>query len=254
MSLNNVRNLFPADNGLPRWLTGLETDADRITKHGWDPFVECSFCGDTGTLPISDLPCHCLTGMALEKQRKRAEQWPTIVPRAFRSYTLAEHPNRKLANEVCTWMDSHPTLTGENLIVQGPIGCGKTGAAIAALRELHFTGALVRHWFLPDLMDQLRTEEMGRADDLRQKPTMSYLLDCDVLLLDDAGKERNSRYVEERMLVIINGRYTRNLPTILTTNIGDGWEQYLGPAAASRITENVRIIKATGADLRRRTQ
>ena len=193
----------------------------------------------------------------------RSEQWPNIVPRRFRDYTLAGHPNTRLANEVGSWMDAQPTLTGENLVIQGPVGTGKTGAAIGALREFHFAGwmgdkpevrrpLICRYWYLPDLMDQLRSEEMRSVDSMRDKPTMSYLLDCDVLLLDDAGKERNTPYVEERMLVIINGRYSRKVPTILTTNIGDGWEQYLGPAAASRINENARHVKATGSDLRKR--
>ena len=182
----------------------------------------------------------------------RSEQWPNIVPRRFRDYTLAGHPNTRLANEVGSWMDAQPTLTGENLVIQGPVGTGKTGAAIGALRELHFSGAIVRYWFLPDLMDQLRAEETGRVDELRLKPTMSYLLDCDVLLLDDAGRERPTSYVEERMKVIVNGRYSRNVPTILTTNLGSEWEEYLGKFSASRINENARLVKATGSDLRKR--
>lgn len=248
MTLTNITSLFPDENKLTHIVAkAREADADRRGKFGWDPFVTCTFCGDSGMLPDSKVECHCEEGVKRATQRVRIERWPTLVPHKLRDYTLSAHPRHELADGVATWLASNPCRTGQNLVIQGPVGTGKTGAAIGALRELHFSGATVRYWFLPDLMDQLRSEEFERSNAV----TMSHLLDCDVLLLDDAGKERNSRYVEERMLVIVNGRYTRNTPTILTSNIGDGWESYLGPAAASRINENVQTIKATGADLRK---
>lgn len=256
MTLSNIRTLYPE---VPRWVRGSETDADRIKRYGWDPFVTCSFCGDHGTLPGTGLPCHCLIGTAKETQRLRAERWPTLVPRRFRHYTLSGHPNQQLAGEVCQWLDRQPT--GENLVIQGSVGTGKTGAAIGAVRELHFSGATVRYWSLPDLLDQLRAEEFERKQDGpvdmgRKRPTMSWLIECDYLLLDDMGTERtHSEYVTDRLYLIFNGRYTENRPTIITTNVPPSkWGEYLGDRAASRINEQATYIRAGGTDLRKRAR
>jgi DNA replication protein DnaC len=121
------------------------------------------------------------------------------------------------------------------------------------LRELHFQGAIVRYWSLPDLMDQLRADEFGRNNDdpLRKKPTMSYLQECDVLLLDDMGTERPTEYVKDRIYLIINSRYERNLPTIFTTNQNrTEFLERLSKPCASRIQQNARWVDAGGPDLR----
>jgi DNA replication protein DnaC len=236
-----------------------ESDAERITRHGWQPFVACSFCGDTGYDPDTGRECAvCILGVQLVKRQVLEQQWPTIIPRRFVDYTLEAHPNVALAKAVGEWIDSNPCMTGENLVLQGGVGRGKTGAALAALRELHFQGAIVRYWSLPDLMDQLRADEFGRNNDdpLRKKPTMSYLQECDVLLLDDMGTERQTAYVHDRIYLIINSRYERNLPTIFTTN--QNKQQFLdhldppGPLkpCASRIQQNARWVDAGGPDLR----
>lgn len=232
-----------------------ESDAERIARHGWQPFVACSFCGGLGIDPDTGRECDvCDAGAQLLKRSTLEQMWPTIAPRRFVGYTLDDHPNRKLAQDVGTWLDANPCTTGQNLVLHGGVGRGKTGAALAALRELHFQGAIVRYWSFPDLMDQLRADEFGRNHDdpLRKKPTMSYLQECDCLLLDDMGTERPTDYVKDRIYLIINSRYERSLPTIFTTNQNKNeFLDRLSTPCASRIQQNIRWIDAIGPDLRR---
>lgn len=234
---------------------GRETDADRIEKYGWPVDVACTFCGDTGKLPGTQMECHCATGAALYTQTTRRALWPALIPKRFHDYTLAGHPNRKLAADVGGWVDSHPVGSGENIVIQGGVGTGKTGAAIAALRELFFTGSSILYWSLPDLMDALRAEEFSRTkgdDPARPVPTMGQLTNVDVLLLDDMGTERPTAYVTDRLFLIVDKRYGEGKPTVVTTNVvGGGFEKYLGDRIASRLRECSRVIVAAGPDLRR---
>ena len=234
-----------------------ESDAERIKRHGWDPFVTCAWCGDTGMIPDTQAECFCEVGTDRLTKASRELHWINIAPKRFRDYALDNHPNKVLAEAVGAWLDGDPLTTGENLVIQGGTGRGKTGAAIGAIREFHFRGKTVRYWSLPDLMDQLRSEEFERSnpqaviDSLRKKPTMSYLTDCDCLLLDDMGTERPTKYVEDRIYIIVNQRYTNGLPTIITTNwVGKRFHEYLGERVASRINESARYISAAGPDLR----
>ena len=233
---------------------GRESDEQRIARFGWSPFVQCIWCGDTGIDPEFGTECHCVVGVAKNQQRIRREQWPTLVPKRFVDYTLTEHPNKRLAADVGAWLDSNPIRTGENLVIQGATGRGKTGAAIGALRELHFQGALVRYWSLPDLMDQLRAEEFGRGDteSAKSRPTMAWLTNCACLLLDDMGTERPTKYVEDRLYTLFDGRYVDKRPTVITTNYSkDKLREYWGERITSRIEESVRYVGAPGLDLRK---
>jgi hypothetical protein len=238
-------------HGIPR----VETDADRIARHKWPPFVECSYCGDTGLHPDGGGECFCEKGIDATYARVRDESWHygDIVPRRFRDLCLDSHPNAALVDSVRMWLETNPVRNGENLVLLGGVGRGKTGAAIAALREMHYDGALVRYWSLPDLMDQLRADEFsrGQTDELRKKPTMPYLRDCDCLLLDDMGTERPTKFAIDRLYLIINGRSEQGLPTIFTTNQSkENFLEHLGPPCASRVQQSIRWINVTGPDLR----
>lgn len=228
-----------------------EQARERAERFGFDPIHECPYCGDTGKDPETGVYCTCPAGEQTVATLHLQTVWRNTIPPRFHDYTLSGHPNVDLAAKVAEWMKENPISTGQNLVITGGTGRGKTGAAIAAIREMHFSGALVRYWSLPDLMDVLRQEEFRQRDDLRQKPTMPWLIDSDVLLLDDMGTERPTPFVRDRLYVVFNERYTRRRPTIITTNIGsDHLKDYFGERIASRINESVRYVACSGPDLR----
>lgn len=230
-----------------------KTYVERREKYGWEPFVECSWCGDTGINPDNNTYCLCLEGTSRARSAALHEQWATTIPYRFQGFTFDTHPNPELAAQVKAWVQGEPCATGTNLVIQGGTGQGKTGAAIAALRVLHFTGHIVRYANLPDLMDQFREENKPGSD--IKAPAMPWLIDCDVLCLDDMGAERPNPFVTERLYVLINGRYVHDKPTIITTNhVGKRLDDYFGDRIASRIEE--KCVEVIGdkrwPDLRRK--
>jgi DNA replication protein DnaC len=251
--------LVNSDDFLPTSLAKLQkTYTERRAKYGWPVFVEdtfCNFCGETGINPDNNTFCLCPVGMDLARSSARTEQWGTVVPHKFQGFTFASHPNTELASEVAHWVATDPVEHGTNLVIQGGTGQGKTGAAIAALRDLHFAGHIVRYANLPDLMDQFREENKVSPRAEVKAPAMPWLVDCDCLLLDDMGAERPNPFVTERLYVLINGRYVNGKPTIITTNhVGKKLDDYFGERIASRIEENhVEIVgRRQWPDLRRK--
>ena len=79
---------------------------------------------------------------------------------------------------------------------------------------------------------------------------------CSLLVLDDLGKEKPSEWVEETLYEIINARYVRRLPVIITTNVGlkavETRYPWNGEAIVSRLFEMCAGVKVGGDDWRRR--
>ena len=50
---------------------------------------------------------------------------------------------------------------------------------------------------------------------------ISEFINCDVLIIDDLGKEKPSEWVLEKLYYIINERYEHNKPIIVTTNFSE---------------------------------
>jgi DNA replication protein DnaC len=241
------------------WQIQRRERAERITKFGFAPDCNCTWCGGSGINREEGSICHCESGDEKAKSITRISSWPHLVPTLFENYTLESCPNGKLAADVSAWLAGDPVSTGQNLVIQGRVGVGKTGAAIGALRELHMAGHSVAYWSLPDLMDIFRSEERSAITgrdftEGRKVPMMEHLRRVGCVLLDDLGQERVTDYVAERLYVLIDGRYSARKPTILTTNLaGQDLEQHIGERNASRLRENYISVRALGHDLRRRS-
>jgi DNA replication protein DnaC len=232
---------------------------ERIARFGFRPDCQCTWCGDTGLNREEGAICFCPAGERKAEAVAREASWSHLVPTRFERYTLDGCPNTPLVAKVAEWLAGDPTVTGQNLVISGGVGRGKTGAAIGALRELHMAGKSVAYWSLPNLMDIFRLEERGTKlgkdfTENRPAPVMEQITRIDCVLLDDLGQERVTDYVAERLYVLIDGRYVATKPTILTTNLSrQDLEAHIGERSASRIRENYCSARATGRDLRDRS-
>ncbi len=120
-----------------------------------------------------------------------------------------------------------PEASPKGLALIGDEGSGKTTAMWALFRELESQG------LAPILLGSL---EMGRvlgtaARDIRD---VGWMARCRVLMIDDLGKERASPGIASLFWEVLNERYNRNLPLIVSSRFkGEDFvarfgEPYLG--------------------------
>lgn len=174
---------------------------------------------------------------------QRRERWAAKTPARFREARL-DALDDELRTELETWLltEPHP-----NLWLVGPVGVGKTHAAVAVLRELYVVQRVtdVRRWFVGSLLDRLDWRNPDNAE------TMSRARSASVLVLDDLGVGELSEWAVGRIGSLVNERYERTLPTIVTTNREPGvLREVVGERTYSRLAEGATVLEVGGDDRR----
>lgn len=100
-------------------------------------------------------------------------------------------------------------------------GSGKTMLAcgIANSLKTHDRDLTLKFISAPAYMKKLKSgfgEQDSDRQDIRAKIREYY--DCDILIIDDLGAEKRSDWSDSELFDLIDSRYTRELPTIITSN------------------------------------
>jgi DNA replication protein DnaC len=142
---------------------------------------------------------------------------------------------------------------GLGLIIKGPVGTGKTTAAIAIMKEA------IKHKKSPyfismiSLLDKL----MSFRDQEERYEFEQRIQNCPLLVLDDLGgeyigKNKEESWMLKRIMSIIAERHQRSKSIIITTNlpIKELAERY-DQRAIDRIRSTNQIITLLGESLRK---
>ena len=217
--------------------------------------------------------CQCPEGQAIKAQddavvHRYAETQRAIklarfvqrakVPNEYRDATFESYPavtgTQQHVAYLRTWAESF-TPIGDSVMLWGEPNTGKTGLAVATMREVvarHGTSA----WFttVVDLLDEIRDtydqprkrQVMHAKDDIEEQVTTRQLQDAvkevPLLILDDLGVERPSEWVIEELYKLLNHRYNDNKRTIFTSNLSP---TQLNARLGERIVW--RIVKMCGS-------
>lgn len=134
--------------------------------------------------------------------------------------------------------DRDALLAGKGLFLHGGVGSGKTVYAAAALTAVARHRYVVEEGPVPSVCLVSVTQLLrGLRDALGAGEQEKALVDqygqgIGLLALDDLGTEKASEWTLQVLHEIINERYERLLPVIVTTNANglDGLAQFLGDA------------------------
>lgn len=187
---------------------------------------------------------------AAQTQARLARLWQA-VPEHFRDFTLESYPGSlELARRLRVWIE-----TDWWLYLYGGIGRGKSGLAVALLRELIEQGRSGVFVVVPDMLARIRRTYGSREDAEADEATiMGSLYDADVLVLDDLGSERVTDWVQEKLFQVIGHRHDHRKRTILTSNLDPAQlGQHLHPRTASRVDEACGpewVVEVSGPNLR----
>lgn len=101
---------------------------------------------------------------------------------------------------------------GKGLLLYGGVGTGKTFTAACIVNALIDKG-------VPCLMTNVaRTVSAMQSSENRQQ-YLDNLNGFDLMVLDDLGAERETEFMQEQVMQLIDARYRSGLPMIVTTNL-----------------------------------
>ncbi len=138
-----------------------------------------------------------------------------------------------------------------NVFISGKVGVGKTHLAVSLAKRI-IRDSLKRVLFIAgvDLLYQIKETfdpdcEIATAEITDKHSRVPYLI------IDDLGVEKATEWVREVFYLIVNRRYNRCLPTIITTNFSyRDLALKLGDRLISRLLHDALIIKLDGKDYR----
>lgn len=137
-----------------------------------------------------------------------------IVPPRYLNATTDEP-------EVLAWIRQYVTHgTAPDLMLRGPVGSGKTHTSIAVLRQVGYAMAeqgrrvSLARTSHPDFNQAMRPS----PDDTHLR-TLETMQGADLLVFDDLGAGKMSDWTEDTLYRLIDTRYSRQLPTVVTTNM-----------------------------------
>jgi len=213
MQINGEIKLLLASGGFP---------ADYL-----EPVYTCPICLDKGTKDGRWCGCF-MREVYAAASRELNEQSPMKLSR-FEDFSLNFYPDtvippykqssRKIMTENYSFCKEYAEKfdgTGSGIFMMGATGLGKTHLSLAIANRVIERGYSAIYGSVPELLRMLNNEQFGRSD----KDTMSLLMGCELLILDDLGAENITDYSLSLLYEIINARVNRSIPMIVSTNLG----------------------------------
>jgi hypothetical protein len=150
---------------------------------------------------------------ALAVEDWRVRRWRETRRPLFASARLVGlEPSQDPGGRVSGWLERTESPT---LLLTGPPTGGKSWAATAVGNEAARPGMLVVYWTATAFLDALREEH---AESSRPR-VFKEAANCDLLILDDLGRERPTPLGEEALPKLIDERYSGQRRTVVTTNL-----------------------------------
>lgn len=185
------------------------------------------------------------------REREREQRWVAISRQRFALVRWADVDQPPAVKaELAAWRAAavhHFSAAGPrpgNLVLIGPSGVGKTYAALAIAKDLHYAGASVV--FAPIL------EMLGAMRRAGREFAVGPYAAAQVLVLDDLGIERTTDWTREQCLEIINARWLDARPTIVTTNLDPPeLAGAIGEPTWDRLKHDTVVVRVTGPSRRR---
>lgn len=213
-------------------------------------------------MPIHDLPdTHDLIAMLtqselLYKTNRRSQI--NVKNAHFRYQATVEgidyHPDRNLnKSQVQTLASCNFIEKGENLIITGATGCGKSYIATALGYRACSLGYKTLYLNMPKLDEQLL---MSEADATKIK-YLNKLARTQLLIFDDFGLNPMNQRLRMALLQIMEDRYERKSIIITSQLPFETWYEYLGEptladAIMDRLSASANRLELSGESLRKK--
>ncbi len=242
---------------------------DIISKAGFPPDYEeikyfCKKCSDDGY--IDGRMCACMREALRDEAYDRMNSLSPLSLSTFDDFSLNYYsdepireglpsPRQHMRNiyNSCVRYAENFSLKSQSLLMQGATGLGKTHLSLAIANVVLNKRFGVIYGSTPNILSKLEKERFRYTR--TYEDSEKYLLDCDLLILDDLGTEYSTAYSSSTIYNIINSRIMMSKPTIISTNLSvRELEKVYSERLVSRIMGNHLRLRFLGTDIRQVTQ
>ena len=223
----------------------------------------CPDCRDTGL--IDGRKCHCFLQAQMKLLHAQSNLEDVLERENFNALSYEYYDDTEILPQLgitnaaymrrvvagCREFVRDFDKKHDNLLFTGSTGVGKTFLTNCIARELMDDFHSVIYLTASDLFDVFSRNKFyyDNAEDM--KDMYRFILDCDLLIIDDLGTELNNSFTSSQLFYCINERMNMSRSTIISTNLTlarlrDSYTDRV----TSRIMSGYRIIPLYGGDIR----
>ena len=224
---------------------------------------KCPDCRDTGL--ISGRKCHCFLQAQMKLLYAQSNLDKVLERENFKTLSFDYYDDREALPQIgitnaeymrrvvksCRDFTENFDKKHENLLFTGSTGVGKTFLTNCIAKALMDSYHSVIYLSASDLFEVFSKTKFDydHAEDM--KDMYRYVLDCDLLIIDDLGTELNNSFTSSQLFYCINERMSVGRSTIISTNLTlarlrDSYTDRV----TSRIMSGYNIIPLYGGDIR----
>ena len=219
----------------------------------------CSKCKDEGY--IGNKRCICSSRKLVNLYYKDSSLKNTLLANNFNTFDInlfSPHklkesdkysPRRNMEN-ILTYIRGEYlpkfNFIEDNLLFYGDSGSGKTFLSYCIAKELLDDGFLVVYRTVDELMNNLKEIRFENNKDLE-----NFLLNCDLLIIDDLGSEQITDFTTTEFFNFLNKKLLRKKKLLISTNLSlaDIRVNY-SERISSRLLGNFKLYKFYAEDIR----
>ena len=223
----------------------------------------CPDCRDTGL--VDGKKCHCFLKAQMKLLHDPCNLEDVLERENFSALSFAYYDDKEILPQIgmtnavymrrvvkeCRDFVKEFDKQHENLLFTGSTGVGKTFLTNCIARELMDTYHSVVYLTASDLFEVFSRNKFDyeNAEDMRDM--YRFILDCDLLIIDDLGTELNNSFTSSQLFYCINERMNMKRSTIISTNLSPArLRDSYTDRVTSRIMSGYRMIPLYGGDIR----
>lgn len=226
-----------------------------------DHIYDCPVCKDTGY--VGDQMCTCLKKRLTQVRYERSNLMEILDRENFSTfrtnYYSAERKSREqlsplenieqVLDQCWSFVDLFDDVPGQNLLIYGPAGVGKTFLSHCIAKELLDRDKSVIYLTSHQFFEKLADYTFRRDEE--NEHILEDFLDCELLIIDDLGTELHNNFVNSQLFLCVNERILRRKSTVINTNLSlSQLSQTYSERVFSRMVQSYRMINIYGEDIR----
>ena len=209
---------------------------DLLTQNGYpadylSPIYKCSKCKDTGY--IGNEPCSCFKQLKIQHLYENSNLMHVLNDENFNTFNfdyyddssinqnigMTPRQNIKNIHNKALMFVSEFDNEYKNMILYGPTGVGKTFLTHCIAKSLLDTSHTVVYLTSLQLFDILEKNKFNKDDTFSSNEHISYILNCELLIIDDLGTELVNSFTASQLYYFIEERHLNQKSTIFSTNL-----------------------------------